>query len=43
MNISEAAKYVGRKVQTLQVWDRKGILKPDSRTAINPHPLPIKK
>ena len=35
MNISEAAKYVGRKVQTLQVWDREGILKPDSRTATN--------
>lgn len=27
MDIGEAAKYVGRKVQTLQVWDRKGILK----------------
>lgn len=35
MNIGEAAKYVGRKVQTLQVWDRKGILKPASRTATN--------
>ena len=35
MNISEAAKYVGRTVPTLQRWEREGILIPKSRTLTN--------
>jgi len=33
--ITEAAKFLGFKVQTLQKWDREGKLKPASRTATN--------
>lgn len=28
MNITEAAKYLGKSVKTLQRWDREGLLKP---------------
>jgi len=35
MNISEAAKYVGRTVSTLQRWEREGVLTPTSRTLTN--------
>lgn len=31
MNISEAAKYLGKSVKTLQRWDREGRLKPAGR------------
>ena len=35
MTITEAAKYVGRTVKTLQRLDREGSLRPTSRTATN--------
>ncbi|MDR2528317.1 MAG: IS607 family transposase [Synergistaceae bacterium] len=34
-NISNAAKFLGFKVQTLQKWDKEGKLKPTSRTITN--------
>jgi len=33
--IGEAAKYVGRSVKTLQIWDRDGVLAPAGRTPTN--------
>lgn len=35
MTTSQAAKYLGRGVKTLQRWDRSGVLVPISRTATN--------
>lgn len=35
MTVSEAARYVGRTVRTLQRWDREGTLTPESRTNTN--------
>ena len=33
--IGEVAKYVGRSVKTLQIWDRDGVLAPAGRTPTN--------